>query len=196
MYGILEGAEAQRASDHLNRVTREKGCRVFTGFFGTGLLNPALSAGGHIDTACALIRQTALPSWLYPVTQGATTIWERWNSFTKEAGFGGNNSMNSFNHYSLGSVLSWFYETLLGIRRDEACPGYRHFTLEPHFEGFGRVSGGFDSPLGRIESAWERKDGGVEYRCTVPANAEADLILPDGRREHLQSGSYRYTVAL
>lgn len=195
MYGILEGAEAQRASDHLNRVTREKGCRVFTGFFGTGLLNPALSAGGHIDTACALIRQTAFPSWLYPVTQGATTIWERWNSFTKEAGFGGNNSMNSFNHYSLGSVLSWFYETLLGIRRDEACPGYRHFTLEPHFESFGRVSGGFDSPLGRIESAWERKDGGVEYRCTVPANAEAELILPNGRREHLGSGSHRFTVA-
>lgn len=196
MYGILEGREAQRASDHLNRVTLEKGCRIFTGFFGTGMLNPALSAGGHIDTACALIRQTAFPSWLYPVTQGATTVWERWNSFTKESGFGGNNSMNSFNHYSLGSVLSWFYETLLGIRRDESAPGYRRFTLQPHFEGFGRVRGGFESPLGRIESAWERKGGCVEYRCTVPANAEADLILPDGRRVHLQSGSYRYTVAL
>ena len=196
IFGVLRGPEAKRASDHLNRVTGEKGCRVFTGFFGTGLLNPALSAGGHTDTACALVRQTAFPSWLYPVTQGATTIWERWNSFTRENGFGGNNSMNSFNHYSLGSVLSWFYETLLGIRRDEANPGYRHFTLEPHFEGFGRVSGGFDSPLGRIESGWEKKGSCIEYSCTVPANASADLILPDGRREHLRSGSYRYILAL
>jgi alpha-L-rhamnosidase len=196
MYGILKDQEARRASDHLDRVTREKGCRIFTGFFGTGLLNPALSAGGHVDTACALIRQTAFPSWLYPVTQGATTIWERWNSFTRENGFGGNNSMNSFNHYSLGSVLSWFYETLLGIRRDESNPGYRHFTLQPHFEGFGRVCGGFDSPLGRIESAWEKKDSCIVYRCTVPANATADLILPDGRQEHLKSGSWQYTLAL
>jgi alpha-L-rhamnosidase len=104
--------------------------------------------------------------------------------------------MNSFNHYSLGSVLSWFYETLLGIRRDESNPGYRHFILQPHFEGFGRVCGGFDSPLGRIESAWEKKDGCVVYRCTVPANATADLILPDGRQEHLESGSWQYTLAL
>ena len=193
MFGILTDQEAKRASDHLDRVTRENGCRVFTGFFGTGMLNPALSAGGHTDTACALIRQTAFPSWLYPVTQGATTIWERWNSYTRENGFGGNNSMNSFNHYSLGSVLSWFYETLLGIQRDESSPGYRHFTLKPHFEGFGRVAGGFDSPMGRIESAWERKDGRIEYRCTIPANASADLILPDSQPEHLQSGSWRYS---
>ena len=195
MFGLLNDQETKRASDHLNRVTGEKGNRVLTGFFGTGLLNPALSAGGHVDTACALIRQTAFPSWLYPVTQGATTIWERWNSFTKENGFGGNNSMNSFNHYSLGSVLSWFYETLLGIQRDESCPGYRHFILRPRFEGFGRVRGGFESPLGRIESAWEKKDGRVEYSCTVPANATADLILPDGRQERLGSGSWRFTLA-
>ena len=195
MFGLLKGPEAQRASDHLDRITREKGCRVFTGFFGTGMLNPALSAGGHVDTACALIRQTAFPSWLYPVTQGATTIWERWNSYTRENGFGGNNSMNSFNHYSLGSVLSWFYETLLGIQRDESAPGYRHFTLKPHFEGFGRISGGFDSPMGRIESAWERKDGCITYRCTIPANATAELILPDGRQEHLTGGTYRTVVA-
>ena len=194
MFGILTGEALKRASDHLDRVTREKGCRVFTGFFGTGLLCPALSAGSHVDTACALIRQTAFPSWLYPVTQGATTIWERWNSFTKEKGFGGNNSMNSFNHYSLGSVLSWIYETLLGIVRDEANPGYRHFFLIPHFEGFGRVSGGFDSPCGRIESEWERKKGFTEYRCVIPANTSATLQLPDGRREELASGSYSYTV--
>lgn len=196
VFGILKDQEAKRASDQLDRVTREKGYRVYTGFFGTGMLNPALSAGGHVDTACALIRQTAFPSWLYPVTQGATTIWERWNSYTKEKGFGGNNSMNSFNHYSLGSVLSWFYETLLGIQRDASSPGYRHFTLRPCFEGFGRVSGGFDSPMGRIESAWERKDGRVEYRCAIPANATADLILPDGRRECLGSGSYRFIVTM
>ena len=85
-----------------------------------------LSKGGYPEAAQKTITQTTFPSWLYPVTQGATTIWERWNSFTRENGFGGNNSMNSFNHYSLGSVLSWLYENTLGIQRDEEYPGYKH----------------------------------------------------------------------
>ena len=167
-----------------------------TGFFGTGLLNPALTRGGCTDTACSLLKQTDFPSWLYPVTQGATTIWERWNSFTLENGFGGNNSMNSFNHYSLGSVLSWIYETLCGIRRDEENPGYRHFTLAPVIAGFGRVEGSFRTPYGTIESGWRVAEGAAEYRCTVPPNTTASLRLPDGTDAELGSGTYCFTVSL
>ncbi len=110
-----------------------------------------LSKGGYLEAAQKTITQTAFPSWLYPVTQGATTIWERWNSFTRENGFGGNNSMNSFNHYSLGSVLSWLYENTLGIQRDEEQPGYKHFTLKTEMGVFLFVEGEIDTPYCRIE---------------------------------------------
>ena len=90
-----------------------------------------LTEQGAVEDAWKMMLQTAFPSWLYPVTQGATTIWEHWDSYTKEKGFGGQNAMNSFNHYSLGSVLSWLYHTGLGIQRDETKPGYQHILLKP-----------------------------------------------------------------
>lgn len=157
-----------------------------------------LSEGGHTDLAYKLIEQTAYPSWLYPVTQGATTIWERWNSYTVENGFGGNNSMNSFNHYSLGSVLSWIYETVLGIQRDEAAPGYQHFTLAPQMMCLTHAKGGFETGYGRIESGWEKTDDGYHYTCRVPENTTATLVLPkvDGGevRRELGSGEYMFDI--
>ena len=116
-YGVI--ADRKRAEEHLLRKTRELHHTVGTGFFGTGLLNQALTRMGQKEDAYKLMLQTKFPSWLYPVTQGATTIWEHWDSYTEEKGFGGQNAMNSFNHYSLGSVLSWMYQVILGIQRDE-----------------------------------------------------------------------------
>lgn len=189
--GVIDDENVQKAYDHLARKTRECGCTVHTGFFGTGPLNTMLCEGGYPELAQELINQTAYPSWLYPVTQGATTVWERWNSYTIEHGFGGNNSMNSFNHYSLGCVLSWLYENVLGIQRDEADPGYKHFTLKPEIGGFEYADGGINTPYGRIESGWECKDGKVNYRCAVPANTTATLIL-NGKKLELTSGSYKF----
>lgn len=179
----------EKAFAHLERTTREADYTVQSGFFGTGPLNPMLSAGGYTEAAQRTITQTAFPSWLYPVTQGATTIWERWNSFTKENGFGGNNSMNSFNHYSLGSVLSWLYENTLGIQRDEAHPGYKHFTLKPEMGTLTFAEGGIDTPYGRIESSWEKEEDGYVYRCRIPENSSATLVLGDETKE-LGSGAY------
>ena len=116
-YGVME--DRRRGGEHLAEKTAKGGDTVGTGFFGTGLLNQALCDTGHADAAYRLMRQTRFPSWLYPVTQGATTIWERWDSYTTEKGFGGQNAMNSFNHYSLGSVLSWMYSYILGVRQKE-----------------------------------------------------------------------------
>lgn len=196
-YHMFNEENLAKAYVHLARKTKEVDCTVSTGFFGTGVLNPSLTDGGHTELAYALINQTAFPSWLYPVTQGATTIWERWNSYTVENGFGGNNNMNSFNHYSLGSVVSWIYETVLGIRRDENAPGYKHFTLSPAImdeNSFEFAEGGIDTPYGRIDSKWKKTQTGWIYDCRVPENTTATLILPDGSVQELENGSYTFTI--
>lgn len=191
--GVFADEYVERAYGHLARVTEEGNYTIQSGFFGTGPLNPMLSKGGYPDIAQKTITQTAYPSWLYPVTQGATTIWERWNSFTRENGFGGNNSMNSFNHYSLGSVLSWLYENTLGIQRNEAYPGFKRFTLKPEMGTFGFAKGGIDTPHGRIESGWEKTKDGFCYCCTIPVNTKATLIL-GGKKQELGSGTYSFHI--
>lgn len=181
------------AVSNLVRKTEEAGWTVRTGFFGTGPLNRVLTENNCHDTAYRLITQTDYPSWLYPVTQGATTIWERWDSYTHEKGFGGNNAMNSFNHYSLGSVLSWCYEYILGIQRDETEPGYGHFYLKPSVYGFDYAIGGICTPYGRIESGWKKEQDSVIYTCEIPANTTAELLL-EGERYYLGSGKYEFKI--
>lgn len=177
---------------HLARKVKENGYKVRTGFFGTGLLNRALSRMGYDREAYELIQQQQFPSWLYPVTQGATTIWEHWDSYTKENGFGEYNFMNSFNHYSLGSVVSWLYDYVLGIKRLEAYPGYSYFELKPVIGELDFAKGSVASPHGMIESSWEKTTGGLRYTCKIPGNTSAKLILPDGQIHFLQSGSYEF----
>ncbi|WP_182300213.1 alpha-L-rhamnosidase [Cohnella cholangitidis] len=190
-FDMFEDEVKQKAYDQLAAKTREVGCTVTTGFFGTGPLNPMLSEGGYAELAHALITQTAYPSWLYPVTQGATTIWEHWDSYTVEKGFGDYNAMNSFNHYSLGSVVSWLYEYVLGIWRDENDPGYRHFILKPELVGFQVAEGGFETPYGRIESSFTIDRNKLTYICSIPANATATVQLP-GVNVKVGSGSYEF----
>ena len=154
---------------------------LMTGFIGTSCISKALSDSGHSDIAYKMLLNRQYPSWLYPVEQGATTIWERLNSYTKENGFGGNNSMNSFNHYSFGSVGAWLYNYVLGIQRDETAPGWQHFYLQPQLETTGALTwarGHYDSPYGRIESGWRRTEEGWSYQAVVPANTTATLRLP------------------
>jgi len=183
----------KKAFDNLARKTVEVGYTVSTGFFGTSPLNPMLSEGGYPEIAYRLLTQTAFPSWLYPVTQGASTIWERWNGYTVESGFGGLNAMNSFNHYSFGSVISWIYEYVIGIRRDESHPGYGHFILKPTILGFEKAKGGFETPYGRIESAYQVEENRITYTCKVPANTTATLVI-SGRTEELGSGEYTFVI--
>lgn len=156
-------------------------CTLLTGFIGTAWIAPVLSECGHADLAYRLLQQTEYPSWLYPVTQGATTIWERLNSYTHAKGFGGNNRMNSFNHYSFGAVGNWMLEHSLGIRPDEAKGGYRHFTLCPEADPTGQMtwaSGHVDTMQGRICSSWHVEPDGISYTFQVPAACQAQLYLP------------------
>ncbi|WP_375324256.1 family 78 glycoside hydrolase catalytic domain [Flagellimonas sp. GZD32] len=165
---------------------------LMTGFIGTASLNHALSENGKHETAYRLLQQTTYPSWLYPVINGATTIWERLNSYTIEDGFGGNNSMNSFNHYSFGAVAAWMYNYSLGIQRDPQHPGFKHFKLEPIPDPTGQMTwakGYYDSMYGRIKSEWNLIDGGWEYKVSVPANTTATLKLKaDTIRQIKESG--------
>lgn len=189
--GIVKESIKERFTQQLvNTVTRESvgddGKRypsysLMTGFVGTPWITWALSENGRVEEAYRLLTNTGYPSWLYPVTQGATSIWERLNSMTREDGFGGNNSMNSFNHYAFGSVTNWLMQRSLGIARDEERPGFQYFYLQPLADPTGALQyakGHYDSPYGRIESGWEVTADGVIYRFVVPANTQATLRLP------------------
>lgn len=189
-YGVVAEEMRETFGRHLVRRTRELGHTVGTGFFGTGLLNQALTDLGYTEDGYRNLLQTRYPSWLYPVTQGATTIWERWDSYTEEKGFGGQNAMNSFNHYSLGSVLSWMYHVVLGIRQDLDCPGGQHFILKPEIGPLDFARGSVSSPFGVIYAGWEKKGDEVVYRFEIPANTSASLILPGMDVQEYGSGSY------
>lgn len=193
-YGMVDEKYIQAFGDHLADKTQRVDYTVTTGFFGTAPLNPMLTVTGHKEDAYKLMAQTKCPSWLYPVTQGATSIWERWDSYTREKGFGGNNSMNSFNHYSLGAVCEWLYMYVLGIMRDEDQPGYKHFTAQPQIGPWESADGYFETPYGTIRAGWKKADGGCTYHLTVPANTSATVLLPDGQIREVGSGDYCWNL--
>jgi alpha-L-rhamnosidase len=163
---------------------------LMTGFIGTAWISKALSESGLSDLAYRLLHNDQYPSWLYAIDQGATSIWERLNGYTVEAGFGGNNSMNSFNHYSFGAVGQWMMSHSLGIERDE--PGFRTFILQPEPDPTGVMTsaeGYYDSMYGRIGSAWKVDGKTLTYRATVPANTTATLSLPTSSAASVKEGA-------
>src|SRR4030042_947602 len=152
---------------------------LMTGFIGTAWLSKALSDNGHSELAYMILQNNKYPSWLYAVDQGATSIWERLNGYTIENGFGGNNSMNSFNHYSFGAIGQWMIAYSLGIQRDE--PGFRKFILQPEPDPTGKMTwakGWYDSMYGRISSGWEVENNILTYDAEVPAKTRAPVSLP------------------
>lgn len=179
MCGIFSDENTPYAGQFLEDASAATGYTMTTGFMGTGPLLPALTEGGHVDAAYTMFEQTTYPSWLYPVLNGATTVWERWGSYTIENGFGGQNGMNSFNHYSLGAVASWMLEYQAGIQRGETA-GFKNFVLQPTPGGhFTQVKADYDSICGRISSGWTAQDGELlTYDAVVPANTTAALYLP------------------
>lgn len=152
---------------------------LMTGFIGTAWISKALSNAGYSDEAYRLLLNDQYPSWLYPIDQGATTIWERLNGYTVEDGFGGNNSMNSFNHYSFGAVGEWLISYSGGIQR--LSPGFKTFQLKPEFDPQNQiewVKAEYDSPYGEISSHWRVSGDRFEYLVTIPANTIAQISLP------------------
>lgn len=152
------------------------------GFLGLNVILPSLSGAGATDYAYKLLTQDQFPSWLYSVKSGATSIWERWNSYSVEDSFL-NPGMNSFNHYSFGACLEWMYQEMLGISRDLENPGFKHTILAPKMDANGTITnaeGSYESYYGAIESGWTATNTGemTSYRAVVPANTTATLYLP------------------
>lgn len=169
---------------------------LMTGFIGTAWISKALSDNNLTRHAYKLLQNNKYPSWLYPVEQGATTIWERLNGYTVENGFGGNNSMNSFNHYSFGAVGQWMMAYSLGIQRDE--PGFKKFKLQPEPDPTGQMTwarGYYDSMYGRITSSWKVENGLLRYEATVPPNSTATLYLPASSLESVTEGGKKFPRA-
>jgi len=201
--GVFDDTHAASAAEHLvNAVTRENidndgvvrpPYSLMTGFIGTAWISQALSMYGKDRESYRLLQNGEYPSWIYSVRQGATTIWERLNSYTKENGFGGNNSMNSFNHYSFGAVAAWMMMYSLGIMRETDAPGFTHFTLCPTPDPDGKMTwakGHAETVSGKIESRWEERGSETVYTVTVPAGTSATLKLTASENaEILESGN-------
>ena len=184
--GLLDEDKRPAAVAALKQKIIDNGYKLSTGFVGTCILNEVLAEFGENNLAYSLLLQTENPSWLYSIYQGATTIWERWNSYTKATGFG-NVAMNSFNHYAYGAIQEWMYRHIAGIETTEDAPGFAHPILQPKpdtrtpeeipegQELIKWAKTSFESVNGRIVSNWDTTDGFV-YECTVPV--ATTLYLP------------------
>lgn len=175
---LLSGEDISKAVKHLIRTIKRKNWHLSTGFVGVSYLLPMLSEHGYNEVAYRLLLNDTYPSWGYSIKNGATTIWERWNSYTLENGFG-DVGMNSFNHYSLGSVAEWMYRYMAGI----SClaPGFRKIQLKPMPDNkLDFVSAEYNSIMGKIVSSWNIEAGKVVYRFIIPAGTTAQICIPDG----------------
>jgi alpha-L-rhamnosidase len=181
LYADLIPANLREASaKHLAALVGSDGNRMTTGFLGTKPLIPMLSATGQNDLAVRLFLSREFPSWGYEIANGATTIWERWNSYTKDKGFF-SPEMNSFSHYSFGAIGQWMFETLAGIDTDTA--GFQRLNIRPHppaQQPLTMVDATYNSINGPIASRWERTAGRVNFRVSIPANTTAVVWLPAG----------------
>ncbi len=164
-----------------------------TGFIGVGLLCPVLTEAGYADVAYRLLLNETFPSWGYSIRHGATTIWERWDGWTEESGFQ-TPLMNSFNHYSLGSVAQWLYEYVAGIRLDPERPGYEHVLIAPEPGGLAWARATYHSVRGPISSGWRQEDGTFQLDIEIPANVTATVVLPGGERHEVGSGRRSFTT--
>jgi alpha-L-rhamnosidase len=154
-----------------------------TGFVGTPLLCKTLSNHGYEDLAFMLLNRKDYPSWLYPVTQGATTIWERWDGQKPDGTFQ-SAGMNSFNHYAYGAIGEWLYNYVAGIQIDPENPGYKHFFLAPHpGGGLTHAKAVYKSMYGEIKSDWKTEGNQMVYDVTIPANTTATVTLPSASPE-------------
>ncbi|MFD0663033.1 alpha-L-rhamnosidase-related protein [Thermocatellispora tengchongensis] len=196
-FGILDPAQRARAGKRLAELVAKAGYRISTGFAGTPLVLHALSDTGHLDEAYLLLTETACPSFLYPVTMGATTIWERWDSIRPD-GTINPSGMTSLNHYALGAVADWLHRVVGGLSPAE--PGYRMMRIAPRpGGGLTHATTALDTVHGRVEVAWRIGDGRMRLDVTVPEGTEAEVTLPlhpDAQEVRVAGGRHSWAYAL
>lgn len=177
-FDLLPAQARRTAQDSLVRDIEKRDMHLSTGFVGTPYLNHVLTSNGYSDVAYKLLLQETWPSWLYAVTQGATTIWERWDGWTHDKGFQ-DPGMNSFNHYAYGAIGAWLYQCVAGVDIDPSQPGYKHVVLRPCLgEGIIHARASFESLYGRITSHWSKENENFEWRISLPPNTEGTVCIP------------------
>lgn len=186
--------ERKSMADCLAKIIHENGDRINTGFVGTPYILHALSENGYTDLAYTLLLQEKMPSWLYSVNHGATTMWERWNCINEDGSFS-SVSMTSFNHYAYGAVADWLYGICAGINSLPDGAGYKHIALAPKpSKNLGFVNCRIKTVSGEVISNWYYSGEFIHYEFSVPAGTVAELTLPDGRKETLCGGEYIFTT--
>lgn len=191
-FELLDGDQYREAGERLATLVAEGDHLIATGFVGTPIVCDALASTGHLDDAYHLLLRTEAPSWLYAVTMGATTVWERWDSMLPD-GSVNPGEMTSFNHYALGAVADFLHRVVGGLAEVE--PGYRRVRIAPRpGGGLAHASVSHDSPFGRISCEWQRERGRMTVDVRVPAGVTAEIALPDGsdRVEIVGAGTHRF----
>lgn len=188
-YDLVEGDRLTQAAGHLIRKIEQKNWHLSTGFVGTKDLMLVLDKIGRNDVAYRLLHNDTFPSWGFSIKHGATSIWERWNGWTPEQGFG-DPGMNSFAHYSFGAVCQWMFENIGGIRTDGS--GFKRIVLKPAIDekmDWSKVS--YNSIRGPIETSWKKLGGGLwRYDVTIPPNTTATLYLPTSDIHSVREGGW------
>ncbi|MBV5315540.1 MAG: family 78 glycoside hydrolase catalytic domain [Prolixibacteraceae bacterium] len=167
-----------QAAKRLVQNIRAYDTHLTTGFLGTPYLCQVLSRFGYSDVAYELLLQKSYPSWLYPVTMGATTIWERWDGIRPDGSFQ-TPTMNSFNHYAYGAIGDWMYREIAGIDTDDKNPGYKVIRIKPQIEkGLTHARAELETYYGKIVSAWNNSRGKLVMHVEIPANTTAEIYIP------------------
>lgn len=178
----------ENAKAHILTALKKRDYHIHSGFIGIRFILPALAELGLADICYDLVTKTTYPSWGYSIANGATTIWERWNSYTKENGIMEGDGMNSFNHYSFGSCGEWFFEYALGIK--PILPTFKKVSIKPYVDKGGKldfVKGHYDSVSGKISVEWKKVDGAFECEIVKPSTIEAEFAF-DGITKIVQDG--------
>ncbi|GAA4697462.1 alpha-L-rhamnosidase [Phytohabitans rumicis] len=192
-FDLLPGApQRERAGARLTELVHMRGYRIGTGFVGTPLLADALDDLGQTQVAYRLLLETGCPSFLYPITMGATTTWERWDSMLPD-GSVNPGEMTSFNHYALGAIADWLHRTVAGLA--PAAPGYRRLLIRPRpGGGLTRAEARHETPYGMAAAGWSIADGELTVRVVVPPNTTAVLEPPGGEPMPLAAGEHTVTL--
>lgn len=177
-FDMLPEKLRQQAADRLAANIRRYNTHLTTGFLGTPYLCHVLSRFNYTDLAYELLLQKTYPSWLYPVTKGATTIWERWDGIKPDGSFE-NADMNSFNHYAYGAIGDWMYRIAAGIDVEDDGVGYKKIRINPHVGGnFSFVSADYKTPYGKVASHWEIQGSTLKLKTEIPPNTTAFIYIP------------------
>ena len=177
-YDLIEPERKEAAIARLMKEFEKADRHLRTGFLGTPLLAPVFDKLGHPEICFELLFKESYPSWLFPINQGATTMWERWNSYSHADGFGDAN-MNSFNHYAYGAIGQFMYERVAGLSPDPAIPGYKHFFIRPMIGGpLNSASAELETPYGKAKSGWKNSADLLTVEATIPPNTTATCLLP------------------